>query len=82
MTLIVDPGACDIVLDPADLFRYPLIGTNESRRGETRFIALGHPILHFGEKKATVYTNDGVPRTFRHTVCECVKTIVVRSKGD
>lgn len=71
LSLTVDSGACDNVLDPRDLPGYSLNGTHESKQGNTFFTASGDPIPHLGEKKASVLTNGGALRTFT-TQCTIV----------
>ena len=71
LSLVVDSGACDSVVDPRHLLGYCIQETKESRRGETFITASGDPIPQLGEKVAMVYIEGGALKKIR-TQCTTV----------
>ena len=59
LSLTVDSGACDNVVDPRGMPGYTLKETKESRNGETFVTASGDLIPQLGEKEATIYIDGG-----------------------
>ena len=52
LSIIVDSGACDNVIDPRELFGYLFTGINGSKQGNISFTDSGGPIPHLGEKES------------------------------
>lgn len=65
VSLIVDSGVCDIVVDPRALPGYPFNETAVSRAGDAFLIAAGDPIPQLGEKEVPICIESGDFRSIR-----------------
>ena len=65
VSLTVDSGACDTVVDPRALPGYPLKETPASKAGEAFLTAAGDPIPQLGEKEVLICIESGELRSMK-----------------
>lgn len=59
VSLTVDPGACDTVVDPRAFPGHLLSGSEASKAGDVFLAVAGDPVLQFGEKEVAVCIESG-----------------------
>lgn len=79
VSLIVDPGACDIVVDPRSFPSCPLRGNEASKVGEAFLTGAGDPVPRFGEKEVVVCIDSGGVRAIK-TQCSTVAKPLLSGK--
>ena len=80
VSLTVDLGACDIVVDPMGFLGYELAGVEASRAGEVFPIASGDPIPQLGRKNVVICSESDDIRTLK-AQCSIVQKPLPSVKG-
>ena len=80
MSLIVDAGACEIVVDPRHLPDYPPTGIEAFKSGDAFLIAAGDPIPQLGEKNVVVCIERGEVKSIK-AHCSTVAQPLLSVKG-
>jgi hypothetical protein len=76
LSLVVDSGACESVIDAAEqLPGYPIMETKASRSGLTYASATGEDILNLGEVRVPMMTREGTKRSMKLQAAEVARPL-------
>ena len=62
VSIVIDSGACDNVINPEDVPEHEVKESIESKRGENFFSATGEPIPNLGDIQLPMFTREGTQR--------------------
>ena len=75
LSIVVDSGACQSVMDPEDVPDYEVTETAESRRGDNFNSATGEEIPNLGELKIPMVTREMSIRSMRFAAAPVTKPL-------
>ena len=75
VSIAVDSGACDSVLNPDDVPEHEVRESPESRRGENFYSATAEPIPNLGDIHLPMYTREGSMRGMTFRAAEVAKPL-------